>query len=197
MTARRNGSQIRGGSKSKDNQNVAHKVHIRRLVTKELDKVSVLDLFAGRGVVWSRVGFDEYTGVEVKRGKNRNENVILGDNRKVIPTLDLSRYNVIDCDSYGVPADQIALLYENGTMRSGTTVLYTCISNKVSTMPSSLQDYAGIRGELYHKAQTLFNGHSIPLFFDFLASMGVSRVWEYEEPVVYGGYVKKYGYFIV
>lgn len=164
------------------------------MATEGLDTVDVLDLFAGKGEVWKRLRPDTYQGVEIERGNNPK--AIVGDNRTIIPKLDLSQYNVIDCDSYGVPADQIALLYENGTMRSGTVVLYTCISNSVSTVPSRLQDYGGFRGELYHKAQTLFNDWSIPLFFDFLASLGVDRVWEYEEPSGHG-YTKKYGYFVV
>ena len=195
MTARRNGSgTIREGSKTTDNVNVSHKVYLRRMATEGLGSVNVLDLFAGKCEVWKRLSPDTYQGIEIERGKNQN--AIVGDNRKIIPTLDLSRFNVIDCDSYGVPADQIALLYENGTMRHGTVILYTCISNKVSTVPATLQDFGGFRGDMYHKAQTLFNAHSIALFFDFLASLGVRSVTEYEEHTG-KGYTKKYGYFVV
>jgi hypothetical protein len=49
---------------------------------------------------------------------------------------------------------------------------------------------------MYQKAQTLFNGWAVELFFDYLASLGVSSVFEYEETREHG-YTKKYGYFIV
>lgn len=195
MTARRNGSgKIRENATKRDNHSIPHKVHLRRTATKELASVNVLDLFAGRGELWSRLDPDTYQGIEVENGKNPN--AIVGDNRLIIPKLDLSRYNVIDCDSYGVPADQIRLLYENKTLQKGTVLIYTCISNKVSTIPKTLQDYAGFRGKMYQKAQTLFNGWAVELFFDYLASLGVSSVFEYEETREHG-YTKKYGYFIV
>ena len=185
---------IREGSKTTDNVNVSHKVYLRRMATEGLGSVHVLDLFAGKGEVWKRLSPDTYQGIEIQKGKNPG--AIVGDNRKIIPRLDLSKYNVIDCDSYGVPATQIKLLYENRTLRSGTVIVYTCISNKVSTVPKTLQEYAGFAGDMYEKAQTLFNGLSTELFFDYLASLGVKSVTEYEEPSVHG-YTKKYGYFIV
>ena len=195
MTLRRNGTgAIREGAKERDSQSVSHKVYLRRMATEGIRRVSVLDLFAGNGEVWMKLEPDSYQGVEIK--KDKNPNAIIGDNRKVIPRLDLSQYNVIDCDSYGVPATQIKLLYENGTLQSDTVIVYTCISNKVSTVPKTLQEYAGFQGDMYAKAQTLFNGWSIELFFDYLASLGVRRVFEYEENPEHG-YTKKYGYFVV
>ena len=71
----------------------------------------------------------------------------------------------------------------------------TCISNKVSTIPKTLQEYAGFAGDMYDKAQTLFNGWSVELFYDYIASIGVRSVTEYEEPS--SAYTKKYGYFVV
>lgn len=194
MTLRRNGTgAIREGAKERDSQSVSHKVYLRRMATEGIRSVSVLDLFAGKGEVWKRLEPDMYQGVEIK--KDKNPNAIIGDNRKVIPRLDLSRYNVIDCDSYGVPATQIKLLYENKTLQEGTVIVYTCISNKVSTVPKTLQEYAGFAGNMYEKAQTLFNGWAVELFFDYIASLGVKSVAEYEEPS--SAYTKKYGYFVV
>ena len=159
-----------------------------------LDRVNVLDLFAGKSEVWRRLSPDTYLGIEIEKGKNPD--AIVGDNRKIIPTLDLSRFNVIDCDSYGVPATQIKLLYENKTLQTGTVILYTCISNSVSSMPKSLREYAGIKKEAYVKRPSMFNAYNVPLFYDLLASLGVRMVTEYEGHTGYG-YTKKYGYFVV
>lgn len=194
LTLRKNGSRIRESATKTDNTNVNHKVYLRRIATKGLRSVDVLDIFAGKGEIWKRFNPDTYHGIEIEKGKNPN--AIIGDNRAVIPKLDLSKYNVIDCDSYGVPATQIKLLYENETLRKGTVIVYTCISNKVSTVPKTLQEYAGFDGQMYEKAQTLFNGWSTELFFDYLAHIGVKSVFEYEEPPRHG-YTKKYGYFTV
>ena len=194
MTVRRNGSKNKHKYSNIDNTNIRHKVYLRRTATRKLASVNVLDLFAGRGELWKRLNPDTYQGIEIEKGKNPN--AIVGDNRLIIPKLDLSKYNVIDCDSYGVPATQIKLLYDNGTLQKSTVIIYTCISNKVSITPNVLQQYAGFYGDMYRKAKTLFNGWQSQLFFDYLATLGVERVFEYEYEHAKGA-SKKYGYFIV
>lgn len=196
MTLRRNGSgKIRENSKSTDNSSVSQKRYLRRRATSHLETLRVLDLFAGKGLLWRDFATEKYVAVEIDESKNQN--AIHTDNRKLIPRIDLSKFNVIDLDSYGVPADQIKLIYDNKTLQDGTVIIYTCISNKVSTIPSTLARYASISRGLYEKAQTLFNGWSTELFFDYLASLGVDKVIEYEHPSHEHGYTKKYGYFVV
>ena len=193
MTLRRNGSGvIREGSKTIDSQNIRHKLYLREMATSGLRERNVLDLFAGKKEIWSRLEHSTYLGVDKKKVKA--DGVIRADNRKVIPTLDLSKFNVIDLDSYGIPSEQIGLLFENGTIRGGTVVIYTLITNKLVVMPNNLREYAEIR-DMYHKASTLFCGHNETLFYDWLASMGVKLVREYSEPS--SQYSKRYGYFVV
>lgn len=193
MTLRRNGTGvIREGSKTTDNQNIRHKLYLREMATSGLRERNVLDLFAGKKEIWSRLEHSTYLGVDKK--KARADGVVMADNRKVIPTLDLSKFNVIDLDSYGIPSEQIRLLFENGTMCDGTVVIYTLITNKLVVMPNNLRKYAGI-SDMYNKSSTLFCGHSEALFYDWLASMGVKSVREYSEPS--SQYSKRYGYFIV
>ncbi len=114
-----------------DNTNIESKVELRRRAVKGLEEVKVLDLFAGNNVLWSDIKTDRYFGVEREKGKGRNLNA---DNLKVIPSLDLSQFNVIDLDSYGIPYQQVKALYRNPTLRKGTRIIYTCIGNAMSTM---------------------------------------------------------------
>ena len=92
-----------GHSIHTDNTNLVHKVQLRKEAIKNLSQVNVLDLFAGQNYIWSNFDCDKYYGVEKVKGKGKNLNA---DNIRVIASLDLSKFNVIDCDSYGVPINQ-------------------------------------------------------------------------------------------
>ena len=85
-----------GHSIQTDNAKLSEKVHLRKVATSHLNELKVLDLFAGENVLWSYFQCSRYYGVEQQKGKGKN---LYADNRKVIPTIDLSGFNVIDIDS--------------------------------------------------------------------------------------------------
>lgn len=93
-----------------------------------LDKVDVLDCFAGKSLLWTDLPHDGYDAIEMEVGKNPF--AIEGDNTRIIPSLDLSRYTVIDLDGYGVPYAQLKELFENRTLMPGTRIIYTVIFSK-------------------------------------------------------------------
>lgn len=173
-----------------DNANVPHKVQLRREATKDLDSIRVLDLFAGNNVLWSNFDCDKYYGVEVVKGKGKNLNA---DNVKVIASLDLSKFNVIDCDSYGIPFKQLEQVFKNPTLADGTIILYTAIGNSLSALSKVVLDSFGIY-RMYKKCKVLFNSKSDEFFHAWLAKNGVTKVREYEEES--SVFTKKYGYFI-
>lgn len=85
-----------------DNKSIANKIYIRKEAIKNLKQVKVLDLFAGRNVLWNNIKTDKYYGIDLEQNKGRN---LTADTSKVFNSLDLSQFNVIDCDSYGIPYD--------------------------------------------------------------------------------------------
>lgn len=174
-----------------DNANVSHKVQLRTEATKNLDEIKVLDLFAGNNVLWSNFDCKKYYGIEVVKGKGKNLNA---DNVKVIASLDLSRFNVIDCDSYGIPFKQLEQIFKNRTLQIGTIIIYTAIGNAMSALSKvALEDF-GIYN-MYKKCKTMFNSMSDELFHAWLYNNGVRTVREYEEESQ--TFTKKYGYFVI
>ncbi len=85
-----------------DNKSIANKLFIRKEAIKNLKQVNVLDLFAGRNVLWNNIKTDNYFGIDIENNKGKN---LSADTRRVFDTLDLSKFNVIDCDSYGIAFD--------------------------------------------------------------------------------------------
>lgn len=120
---------MKAHSTSTDNTHAEWKVALRKLAIKDLKEIRVLDMFAGENRLWSKIEKDYYYGIEQQKGKGKN---LYADNLKVIPSLDLSRFTIIDCDSYGIPYQQIKLVFENPTLQDGTVIIYTCISSPMS-----------------------------------------------------------------
>ena len=173
-----------------DNKSVANKVFLRRKATENLDKLYVLDLFAGNNVLWRNIDKQRYYGVELVPNKGANLNA---DAKQALISLDLSAFNVIDCDSYGIPFEICRKIIENESVKSGTVVLYTAITNAFTQLPKVCIDELGI-GDIYKIAPSLFNANAITYFYDMLANLGIKDVNYYE---VIDGYQKHYGYFIM
>lgn len=179
-----------GHSAYTDNDGLEKKVWLRKLAIKDLDYVSVLDLFAGDNLIWSHIKTDRYYGVEQEKGKGKN---LCLDNRKIIPVLDLSKFNVIDCDAYGVPYEQIEMLFENPTLQKGTIVIFTCITGVLNQVCNRARQDYGIY-EMYKHTRVLFNRYSAEMFFSMLYNHGIKDVVMYETKK---NMKKRYGFFTV
>lgn len=174
-----------------DNYNVFHKKYLRKAATRDLNSLKVLDLFAGNNIIWKNFKMDRYFGIEIEKGKGKNLNA---NNVRVIQSLDLSGFNVIDCDSYGIPIKQIVKIFSNPTLKKGTVIIYTCIGNSISSLSKDFLEYFKLK-EMYRKTKVLFNARSSEFFYAYLYDLGIRTVHEYEEKGT--SFNKKYGYFVV
>ncbi len=172
-----------------DNANLSHKVYLRRKATKGLKELCVLDCFAGENRIWSNFDCKKYYGIEKVKGKGKNLNA---DNERVLKSLDLSKFNVIDLDSYGIPVASLLNIFENATLKKGTVIIYTCIENAMSVLPKGLVKAFGLT-EMYPKAPSLFNKRGHDLFYGLLYEYGVRKVTEYRSDT---SFEKTYGFFV-
>lgn len=164
---------------------------MRKLCTNNLGKLNVLDCFAGENKIWGNFKTNRYYSIEKELNKGKN---IHADNMKILPSLDLSNFNVIDLDSYGIPIEQLNAIFKNPTLQGGTCIIYTCIGNKMSTLNKFFVQYYGLES-MYKNAKTLFNNFSYQMFIGYLYDNGIKTVYEYEEPS--NNFYKKYGFFNV
>lgn len=179
-----------GHSVYTDNDGLSEKIHLRKLATKGLGSLRVLDLFAGENKIWKAFDCERYYGIEAEKGKGRN---LHADNRNIIPVLDLSQFNVIDCDAYGTPYDQVSLLFGNPTLASGTVVIYTCITGTLNRLSvKMLEDYR--LTEQYKRSRVLYNPYAHDMFHDLLYRNGIRRIWCYRKKQSMN---KEYGYFMI
>lgn len=173
-----------------DNANIGKKISLRKQATQGLKTLNVLDLFAGNNTLWSSFKCDRYYGVEKQKGKGNNLNT---DNIRIIQSLDLSGFNVIDVDSYGIPFNQMYELFNNPSLKSGTIIIYTCITNKMSGLNKQCLTHFGLQN-MYKKAKSIINSKAQELFYAYLQENGVKSIYKYSTKTTF---IKDYGYFIV
>lgn len=142
------------------------------------EPIRVLDCYGGFGVVWK----------EVKKRSNREDiervaidvedrpGALRGNNMKWLKSLDLSRYNVIDLDAYGVPFDQMKVLFDRGY--SGM-VFFTFIQSGLRQVPEKLWCTSGLSADLYKVCPTISGHIGWILWVDWLAKNGVKKIFFY------------------
>lgn len=138
--------------------------------------VTILDAYGGYGIVWDAVKAATHRTDLTRVGidKEKRAGTVTGDNRKWLKGLNLSLYQVIDLDAYGVPFDQIKILFEYGYKG---TVFFTFIQSVLGMIPSTLIRANGISREAQGLCPTLFGQIGWQLWLDWLANNGVKTVW--------------------
>lgn len=172
-----------------DNARLASKIALRRRATAGLDRLRVLDLYAGNNLLWSHFDKEKYFGVDIQQNKGQN---LTADSRRIVQNLDLSVFNVIDCDSYGIPFDVLSKVLQNDTLQDKTVILYTAITNRLSGLSLGCLNMFGIR-KIYRKCHGLIASKSLDMFYGMLYNYGVQSVTFLE---VKASFIKHYGYFI-
>lgn len=173
-----------------DNKSIANKLFIRKEAIKKLNEVKVLDLFAGRNVLWSNIKTDKYFGIDIDINKGKNLNA---DTRKVFDNMNLSEYNVIDCDSYGIAFDLYKKLLIRDDVQDDTIVFYTAITNEFTKIQNEAKKEFNFK-HFYNKAPSLFNARAIKFFYEFLSHYGITEVNYY---AIRDHFDKHYGYFVI
>lgn len=169
-------------TKKSDNSHLGEKIKLRIEYSPE-GPLRVLDAYGGKGVIWKQVGksreIAEYIAIEKQKGKNPA--ALCGDNAKILPRLDLSAYNVIDLDAYGVPIDQVEAVLKNKTLKPGTAIFITAIKASIGPLPYAGAKYIGITPKMIDAAQYLFSGLYVDVLRSMLHAHGIKEWCYYEK----------------
>ena len=175
-----------------DNSHIEEKLDIRQEVVRGIgkDKVRVLECYAGAGRMWSSVKVDgveiSVTRIEIAKGKNKR--ALEGDCMKFLPSMNLDKYDIVDLDAYGIPAEQIRHLYDRGYMGK---VIVTAIQSMQGSLPNAVLYANGFTDAMLSKSRTLFNRNGLAKLENFLYICGVKKIHGY----FFGNERKNYFYF--
>jgi hypothetical protein len=139
-------------------------------------EIHVLDCFAGSGLIWQAIiARHPYRSIHVLPIDKQDYGGfhLPGDNRRYLMDLDLSRFNVIDLDAYGVPAEQLEIIFERRFMG---IIFVTFIQSSYGIMPYDLLKIVGFTRDQIRKCPTLFAERGWQYMKEYLALRGVTRL---------------------
>ena len=160
-----------------DNHYLADKVALRIGMIEHLESPRVLDVFGGHGVVWAAV--ERLAGKKINRVAVDNRldldlPHLHGDNVKVIKGLDLTAFDVVDLDAYGIPAGLIQEVVVSKKFRG--VVFVTAIQTMQGQMPKIIAEDLGLPRSISSACPSLVSRRGWEFFKAWLASLGVREI---------------------
>ena len=164
-------------TKKTDNHFTADKMALRIKYSCWGEKpLRVLDVFGGHGVIWR--GVERKSGRKVLRTAIDSRDDLKtfhlhGDNSKVMASLDLSEFDVIDLDAYGIPSEQLQIIFDK---KYSGIVFVTAIQTMQGQMPKRILEDIGIPSEISTKCPTLASKRGWDYLKEWLSKNGVKKI---------------------
>ena len=159
-----------------DNDFTKNKIYLRANHLPDGD-LKVLDCFHGKGVIWRGVQQTTKRKIKLLAIDERNDVddgfFLHGDNEEFLSSMDLSKFNVIDLDAYGVPYQQLKIIFKK---KYTGTVFVTFIQTMYGQMPFGLLQEIGFSKQMIEKIPSLFAKRGWEYFKQWLSMHGVSKI---------------------
>lgn len=164
-----------------DNSRKLEKIKLRQLALSMIDKqeINVLELFAGKGVLWNEIESKSSKTIRrtmIEKEKGKNLFAINADNLKILPRLDLNQFDIIDVDAYGIPFKQLEIIFRK---RYKGIVIVTSISSELGNLPTELLQSYGFTEQMINEARILCSQSYESILFNWLAKKGVKNIEGY------------------
>jgi tRNA G26 N,N-dimethylase Trm1 len=156
-----------------DNSYLSDKIMLRLNNLPFKKNLTVLDCYFGAGEIWNSVKSKTdisilILGIDIKSGKN-----LVGDNKKFLKTMDLSKYDIIDLDAYGVPFEQLDIILN----REYTGTLFvTFIQSMYGALNEKLLHAYGYTPAMLSKITSIFVRDGIKKIEHYLYTKGVRKI---------------------
>lgn len=112
----------------------------------------VFDAFAGDGLMWRRVWHEaaDYVGCDTTWYRDERR-MFVADNRRVLRSIDLSRFNIFDLDAHGSPWEQAMIIAARRAVSPGEQLGLVLTEGsglklKLGGYPAALRVLSGLRG---------------------------------------------------
>jgi hypothetical protein len=92
---------------------------------------------------------------------------------KVIKSIDLSNFDIIDLDSYGIPFDHLDVVFKK---QYKGVVHCTVIQSMMGNLPNGLLEANGYTKKMFSKCRTLFSKNGFDKFKNYLAINKVKSI---------------------
>lgn len=101
-----------------------------------------------------------------------------GDNLKFLASMDISKFNVVDLDAYGVPYEQLKILFSRKP-QAETIIFVTFIQSLYGSLPRGMLEDLGYSPLMIKKCPTIFYRNGFEKFKQYLAISGIGQIKHY------------------
>jgi len=159
-----------------DNSYFFDKVMLRINHLPEKRQINVLDAFSSTGKIWNEIKSTSEKTINVTRiDIAKRQGVYLkGDNIKFMKMLDLSSFDVIDLDAYGVPFKQLEIIFKS---KYQGVVFVTYIQTMFGILPMDMLEKIGYKKQMVRKVKTIFTKYGMEKMKQYIAFNGVKKIW--------------------
>jgi hypothetical protein len=170
----------KAATKKTDNSYIEAKIRLRMDNLPDSD-LKVLDCYAGSGLIWNRIKQElperdiKILSIDQKRQGGIH---LQGDNRKFLESLDLTQFDVIDLDAYGVPYRQLKTIFSKQT-RDVVVIFVTFIQSQWGRLPMRMLRDIGYSAAMIRRCPSLFDRHGWEKFKLWLAMNGIEQIKHY------------------
>lgn len=160
-----------------DKKALENKILLRLNSVKEIEsnEIFVLECFGGKGLLWECVKkrTDKKITVLSIDTVKYSRFQLQGDSLKILPIIDLNKYQVVDLDSYGIPFKHADILFKR---KYKGIVHCTVIQSMMGNLPNELLNSEGYTKKMMKKARTLLSRNGDEKFKNWIAKNGVKKI---------------------
>ena len=163
-----------------DNTYFYDKIAMRTNHLPAKKNIAVLDAYSGDGKIWEIIKKETDKNidlvridVETKKGLH-----LKGDNLKYMMAMDLSRFDVIDLDAYGVPYLQLKAIFQARNIDKINSVIFITFNQIMfGQLPINFLQDLGYTKRMIKKCPSLFNSNGMDKMIEFLGINGVKKIY--------------------
>lgn len=164
-------------SRQTDNSYLGDKIALRINNIPLKKSLQVIDAYTGKGTIWANIkktykGQISLTRIDLKQDAS-DDFYFVGDNVKFLGAMDLSKYDVIDLDAYGVPYQQLKIIFDSDFKGC---CFVTFIQSLMGGLNRDFLIDLGYTKAMIEKCPTLFAKAGLDKFKCWLALHGVKSI---------------------
>ena len=170
-----------------DNSYLFNKINLRKSCLNKNKNYIVLDCFAGKGLIWDNIKKDNYFISLISIDK-KEQATIKGDNLKVLKSIDLDQFDIIDLDAYGSPFNQLEIILNQKIKNK--IIFFTFIQSMFGQLNRKMLNVLGYTDFMIKKIPALFNKNGFDKFCQYLSKKGIDKIYYICHNNKYYGYFK-------
>ena len=138
-----------------------------------------MDCFAGTGRIWDEVKKQSGKNIKIlsiEKEPGKNKTALVGSNLKYLNVLNLSKFDIIDLDAYGLPYSQLNIILNRNYKG---IVHVTAIQSGMGQLPKGMLKELGYTENMLQKIHSIFNSKGIEKLKNYLYLHGCEVVTGY------------------